>query len=457
MRQRRTSLCSFGLILLFTPLAASAFSTGPPVRRTSQDIDGGVICTQCHGGTPVNGGPGRVLVRANAYTPGVKQQITVEITDPNALRWGFEITARLAGNTGRTAGAFVPNLDSQVRCDDGSLRGVEGLCNGRLEFAMHLQARTRAGSPGPAQTFVLDWIPPANDVGDVIFYAAGNAANNSNTNGGDRIYTTNTKIGVTACNLTNVPSIRPAGGIVNAASLAAPISSNALITIFGGGFALPGDSYRLAAVDLDNGKVPASAACIALDIGGKRAPVYYIQNDQINAQAPILEGSGPVQVRVIANPGTPNEKRSDPVNANQSTYSPAFFLFAPSKSIAALNASDGSKILADASLSIPGSVSAKPGDVVTLYGTGFGFSEPVFQPGEFPEGVARLKDAATVTIGGTTLAGADVLFAGLAPDFPGFYQFNVRVPASAPDGNVPVRISIGGAQTQADATIPVKR
>jgi len=51
----------------------------------------------------------------------------------------------------------------------------------------------------------------------------------------------------------------------------------------------------------------------------------------------------------------------------------------------------------------------------------------------------------------------DVLYAGLSPgSINGLYQFNVRVPASAPDGDVPASIAIGGFQTQSGTTIPVQ-
>jgi uncharacterized protein (TIGR03437 family) len=60
-------------------------------------------------------------------------------------------------------------------------------------------------------------------------------------------------------------------------------------------------------------------------------------------------------------------------------------------------------------------------------------------------------------MGGVTLASADILYAGLSGDAPGLYQFNVRVPANLPDGDTPVVVRIGGAETQAGASIPIQR
>jgi uncharacterized protein (TIGR03437 family) len=68
-----------------------------------------------------------------------------------------------------------------------------------------------------------------------------------------------------------------------------------------------------------------------------------------------------------------------------------------------------------------------------------------------------LVNAITVTLGGVALPQSDILYAGLSPgSISGLYQFNVRIPSTAPTGEVPVTISIGGSQTQAGATIPIQ-
>ena len=101
---------------------------------------------------------------------------------------------------------------------------------------------------------------------------------------------------------------------------------------------------------------------------------------------------------------------------------------------------------------------AKPGEVVSLYGTGFGATNPSVPAGQLASGVASITTPITVAIGGATLSSSDVLYAGLSPgSISGLYQFNVRIPASASDGDLPVIITIGGVQTQTGATIPVQR
>jgi uncharacterized protein (TIGR03437 family) len=57
--------------------------------------------------------------------------------------------------------------------------------------------------------------------------------------------------------------------------------------------------------------------------------------------------------------------------------------------------------------------------------------------------IRHCSSGATATVGGIQ---APVSFSGLAPNFAGLYQVNVRIPAGVQSGNfVPVVVSINGA------------
>jgi uncharacterized protein (TIGR03437 family) len=87
---------------------------------------------------------------------------------------------------------------------------------------------------------------------------------------------------------------------------------------------------------------------------------------------------------------------------------------------------------------------ARPGDVLILFATGMGPTNPVFEPGQLATGIANVIAPVTVRIGNIE---AQVTFAGLAPGFAGLNQINMVVPANTPAGNVPVTITVGaGAQ-----------
>lgn len=435
------------------PVGLLAYSTGPPPKRTGASADGGGNCTACHRTyAPANSDTrGSVRIDAANYVPGTKQTIKVTVQHPEAARWGFEITARLASDETKTAGQFSSNSVVRVICDDGMARGALAPCQpGQLEFAEHLDApRTSAGA---GFTFSVDWTPPATDVGDIVFYAAGNAANGDGTPNGDRIYTTDRRISA-PCNLTQKPVVK---NVLNGASFQAPWNGAALVSIFGSNFAPAGGKRLVDGSDLVNQQFPENLACIAVTFNAKSAPLVYVQSDQINLQAPSLAAVGPVDVVVIANPGTSNELRSDTMTINtQNSFAPAFFTF-NGTSVAATSA-DGSTPIAQPSVASNGKP-AHPGDIVVLYGTGFGPTDPDAAPGSIPTAAAPVTAAVSLTVGGVTVPSGDIQYVGRTPQsISGLYQVNVKLPDSLSDGDVPVSLTIGGVQSQDGATIPVKR
>lgn len=441
-------------LVLYANSGSLAQAPAPQLKRTGAAVDGGLNCTACHQGALANSDlRGKLTIVATNYTPGKTQTIKVRLEHSTAQRWGFQLTARALNDETKSAGVLSPNEMVQVRCDDGlpNTRGVPGPCDGKLEFASHNAQSTRAGTSGGVE-WEMEWTPPSSEVGDIVFYAAGNAANNNGANSGDSIYTTSLRIQAEgACALTLRPSLRT---VVNGASFQPGAALNAYLSLFGFGFADSSVKRLAGAGDIRDGKFPTELGCIAVEIGGKLAPVVYVQADQINVQAPTITDQGSVQVVVIRNPGRPNEVRSDAGTVQMNQYQPALFTFG-GKSVAARHA-DGT-IVGDPAV-IPDATPARPGETITLFGTGFGVTEPVYQAGEVPLAAAQLRDPVSVTIGGVTLAASDVTYAGLSPQsVSALYQFNVKVPDSAADGNVSVSLMIGGVATQSGVVIPVKR
>jgi uncharacterized protein (TIGR03437 family) len=52
-----------------------------------------------------------------------------------------------------------------------------------------------------------------------------------------------------------------------------------------------------------------------------------------------------------------------------------------------------------------------------------------------------------VALGTITLTPADVLYAGVSPGIAGLYQLNIRVPQNAPDGDLPLTLTLGSFKT----------
>ncbi|MBS1858237.1 MAG: hypothetical protein JST11_22895 [Acidobacteria bacterium] len=377
----------------------------------------------------------------------MKQLIHVTVSHPEAARWGFQLTARLVSDDSKPAGTFTPDSIVKVLCDSGTPAPCSDT---QTEFAEHSNAPR--GTPGAGYTFDVTWTPPATDVGDIVFYAAGNAADGNGAPTNDRIYTTSRRISP-PCALTQKPSIRSA---VNGASFQGAWNVGAMMSVFGANFAPTGKTRAVTAADLVARKFPQSLACIAVQVNGQNAPIAYVQQDQINLQAPSLAGLGTASIVVIANPGTPNELRSDPLSVStQAAYAPALFTF-DGKTAAATTA-DGKGIVANPNV-VAGASPARPGDIVTLYATGLGNTDPAYAPGDIASAAAPATGTLTATVGGITLAAADVLYAGASPgSICGLQQVNLRLPAALPDGDVPVVLAVNGAQSPAGVTIPVKK
>jgi len=98
---------------------------------------------------------------------------------------------------------------------------------------------------------------------------------------------------------------------------------------------------------------------------------------------------------------------------------------------------------------------ALEGSIVTVYATGLGATTPSFPAGQVPPATPLYVTSAptNASIGGVA---ATVLFAGLAPGFPGAYQLNIQVPTGIGTGFQLIVIWNGGGVSQDYLSLPVK-
>ena len=236
------------------------------------------------------------------------------------------------------------------------------------------------------------------------------------------------------------------------------ISPNAIISVFGQDLAPPG---TLATATLNPaGRVAANLAATCLEIGGKRAPLFYVDPTQINAQVPHDLAPGEAALIAIRGCGTANEQRSAAASATVAAVSPAFFNFVSNPDgrnpVVALHGG-GPGFVGTPGL-LPGVefTPAAPGEVVTLYGTGFGATEPALETGEIPSRAANLTNAVLFTFGGIAVPPADILYKGAAPGLAGVYQFAVRLPSNLPAGNAGVVATVNGVPTPSGPFLTVR-
>ena len=255
--------------------------------------------------------------------------------------------------------------------------------------------------------------------------------------------------------LTPAPPRGPpisSGGIVLATGspVVRSISPNAIISVFGREF-LP-DGTQAASPALDGaGRVATNLAGVCLEIDGKRAPLFAVFPNQVNAQAPHDLTPGQAQVAAIGGCGAEDELRGLAATVEVASVSPAFFSFPLNSSgrnpIAALHGNGPA--LVGSRGSIPGIdiYPAAPGEVITLFGTGFGPTEPPLETGQIPGIAAEIASDVEIAFGGITLLSEHILYAGAAPCCAGLYQFAVRVPRGLPEGRIPVTAAVQGVST----------
>jgi uncharacterized protein (TIGR03437 family) len=234
-----------------------------------------------------------------------------------------------------------------------------------------------------------------------------------------------------------------ATGVVNGADFLPGISPNSWATIQGANLAATTDDWSKSIV---KGQFPTKLDGVSVVIGGKAAYMYYVTPTQLNILVPDV-GVGPMQVTVTNAAGT-----SAAFTVTSSQYSPAFFLWPSNQAVATQqNYSLAAKSGTFASLP---TVPAKPGDVLILWGTGFGPTNPVPPSGSAVPGDQTYSAAVlpTVTINNVS---ATVYGAALASGSAGLYQVAIQVPPTLADGDWPIVATIGGVQSPGGVMLSV--
>lgn len=184
-------LTAFGFYLFGSRKGMSAhakISPGPPLGFTNAPGEGN--CTGCHYTFALNSGAGKVEITGLpvSYALGQSYSVTVAVSHPTARAWGFELTALDANGTSATIGTLTATSTTTTLKRESSDSGQQ-----RTYFSHNGEAGIAQGKPG-SNSWSFVWTAPATAIGDVTFYAVGNAANNQVSPEDDYIYTTSVKV-----------------------------------------------------------------------------------------------------------------------------------------------------------------------------------------------------------------------------------------------------------------------
>ncbi|HKE25386.1 MAG TPA: IPT/TIG domain-containing protein [Bryobacteraceae bacterium] len=236
------------------------------------------------------------------------------------------------------------------------------------------------------------------------------------------------------------------GGIVPVNGTSSTIAPGEWVSIFGMNLATATKTWA--------GDFPTSLGGTSVMIDGKPATLSYVSPTQINLQAPddMVRGLVPVSVT------TPNGTAVSTVTLAQ--FAPSFLLLDTRHVAGIIPRSDKSGAYGGGSYDILGptgtslgypTVAAKPGDVLELFATGLGFTNPPVPAGQPFSGAAPTVFPVTVFINGLSVT---PMFSGLSSA--GLYQINLIVPAGVPSGDVPLALTVAGTMSGSGVVMSIR-
>ena len=191
--------------------------------------------------------------------------------------------------------------------------------------------------------------------------------------------------------------------------------------------------------DFNGINAPTSLDGTQVSMGGQNAVLSYISPTQVNAQVPLNISPGDQQVTVVAANGT-SAPFTITVNAAQPGLCQGLQVGGNQYVGATINGTATVVLPAGANVAGVTSRPAHPGEVITIFGNGFGAVTPSATQGQLVQQPNQLTDSFEIFFGQTQGA---VQYAGLAPGYIGMYQINVVVPNIPDSDAVPVTFALG--------------
>jgi uncharacterized protein (TIGR03437 family) len=235
------------------------------------------------------------------------------------------------------------------------------------------------------------------------------------------------------------PSFSPDSIVSSGNGSSASLTPNGLASIYGSNLA-----FLTQTVSLDNvsqGALPTTLGGIRVVVGGVLAPLLYVSPMQVNFLMPAALQPGSTTISLVR-----GSTASAPSSITLLDAAPA--LFVVDDSVIAAEHTDGSLI----STSAP----ASPGEVIVVYCTGLGRTNPRQVDGAVPASAAPilLVGQLQVLLDGTAAPAENILYAGITPGYPGLYQINLLLPADLADSPM-LQVTLENQMSQSSLQLPV--
>jgi uncharacterized protein (TIGR03437 family) len=237
----------------------------------------------------------------------------------------------------------------------------------------------------------------------------------------------------------SAPSYSVAGIVNSATYMPDALAPNAIACVFGTDLAYDTSS---SPANIPNNMLPQVLSGVRVYVGGIAAPLFYVSPKQINFVIPADLLLGDCDV-FIARQGT-----SGP-HVKITVHDAGPGLFQSKQGIIAATHGNGGLITEDNP--------AHAGEVVVLYGTGLGRTNPLVPSGLIsmvPAQIQELTDL-RVLVAGMPLDPASLRYAGVSPGTPGLYQVKLKLPQQlTPDPEI--RLTMGGHTSPAGTKLIVR-
>ena len=196
------------------------------------------------------------------------------------------------------------------------------------------------------------------------------------------------EISGTASPIGNAPPIIRVGGVTPIFSTSTTIEPGSWVSIYGSNLATGTANWK--------GDFPQTLGGTTVTINNKSAYLWYVSPGQLNLQAPDDTATGTVNVVVT----TPNGTTTSTVDLGQ--FTPSFSLLDSQHVAGVIYRTDGSGAYGGGTYDIIGPTgstlgfptrAAKAGDVISLFGVGFGPTDPAVPAGSAFSGQAAVQPA----------------------------------------------------------------
>jgi uncharacterized protein (TIGR03437 family) len=228
----------------------------------------------------------------------------------------------------------------------------------------------------------------------------------------------------------------------SAAGVAGLYAPNTFVTIYGQNLAYA--TASLTAGDISGGMLPTvlGGTGVRVLINNIPADIYYVSPTQVNLLIPTSLIAGPAMLQLVV-----DSLAGPAIPIMLQTAAPGFFQ-SDATTILGIHV-DGSTITAASP--------AKAGEIVVLFASGLGPTNPAAIPNQIPQSAASITPMSnfSMLINGVAVNPQQILYAGVAPTFAGLFQINVLLPANTP-ANPQIQIGYAGTFSPAGRVLPLQ-